>query len=322
MEINNFLNSVYANITSKTEKRSITPVIVGNTFRDLAILTKQNVEAIGVDFAPKSGSTNYIQNIPSSGIIQTAGIKISDGIIIGNNNVVLNSDGTASITGSKGSISFEGGDHITLVTTGKTRILKVDPTQPNGSFINYYPGKNGTLATLDDIPSGTTVSYFQINGSSFQNNGLNYFNSQLSGKTFLVEYMGRTDGGGSFDRGPLIKDVNFVIIPQGGFSLISPYFAINEDVFLITGVDFAPAASAGKQDVSQKNQPNGYAGINGNGNIIGQLDIPFAVQRGDNITAPASATDTGVKNEIRLVNGYLYWCTNTNVWIRTSLTTF
>lgn len=322
MDIENFLNSVYANITSKTERRSITPVIVGNTFRDLALLTKQNVEAIGVDFAPISGSTNYIQNIPSSGIIQTGGIKISDAIIIGNNNVVLNSDGTASIAGSKGSISFEGGDHITLVTTGQTRALKIDPTQSNGNFTNYYPGKNGTLATLDDIPSGNTVSYFQINGSSFQNNGLNYFNPQLSGKTFLVEYMGRTDGGGSFDRGPLIKDINFAIIPQGGFSLISPYVAVNEDVFLISGVDFRQAESAGKQDVSQKNQPNGYAGLDNNGNIVGQLQNNFSIQRGDSVVAPSSATDTGTKGEVRLVNGYLYWCTNTNTWIRTALTTF
>lgn len=39
-------------------------------------------------------------------------------------------------------------------------------------------------------------------------------------------------------------------------------------------------------------------------------------------TAPSSATDTGVKGEIRVTAGFIYICTATNTWVRTALSTF
>lgn len=39
-------------------------------------------------------------------------------------------------------------------------------------------------------------------------------------------------------------------------------------------------------------------------------------------TAPSSSTDTGVKGEIRVTAGYIYICTATNTWVRTTLSTF
>ncbi|KIO76695.1 hypothetical protein TH53_13550 [Pedobacter lusitanus] len=47
-----------------------------------------------------------------------------------------------------------------------------------------------------------------------------------------------------------------------------------------------------------------------------------AVLRGTGIVAPASATATGVKNEVRLAGGYLYWCTDTDKWVRTAFTSW
>jgi len=39
-------------------------------------------------------------------------------------------------------------------------------------------------------------------------------------------------------------------------------------------------------------------------------------------TAPSSATDTGVKGEIRITAGFVYVCTATNTWVRTALSTW
>jgi len=39
-------------------------------------------------------------------------------------------------------------------------------------------------------------------------------------------------------------------------------------------------------------------------------------------TAPSSATDTGTTGEIRVVDGFIYVCTNTNVWKRVAIATW
>lgn len=38
--------------------------------------------------------------------------------------------------------------------------------------------------------------------------------------------------------------------------------------------------------------------------------------------APLSSTDTGTTGEIRVVSGYIYWCTAPNTWIRAAGSTF
>jgi hypothetical protein len=79
---------------------------------------------------------------------------------------------------------------------------------------------------------------------------------------------------------------------------------------------------------------DGTDATDGNWNITIDGTTPFSVNRTTKATtatqyrlsalnpAPASATDTGIRGEIRVTAGYIYICTATNTWVRTVLSTF
>lgn len=76
--------------------------------------------------------------------------------------------------------------------------------------------------------------FILISGEDFEVDGITYNNVRLRNVKYTVEYMGRTDGGGSWDRGLLIPDSEYTNISNGGFTLVTPYSVVPTDKFQIS----------------------------------------------------------------------------------------
>ena len=61
-------------------------------------------------------------------------------------------------------------------------------------------------------------------------------------------------------------------------------------------------------------------GADGTNPFITLLDIQLLIPT--IATAPISATDSGTTGEIRITSTYVYYCIDTNVWVRSALTTW
>lgn len=56
--------------------------------------------------------------------------------------------------------------------------------------------------------------------------------------------------------------------------------------------------------------------------VLGSIDLTGQLNKKTFDTAPSSASDTGIKGEVRITSTYIYVCTATNTWVRTPLTTW
>jgi len=69
------------------------------------------------------------------------------------------------------------------------------------------------------------------------------------------------------------------------------------------------------------NSVTSVAGRNGNVTLTVNDIIGFNGLSLVNGTAPASSTSAGTKGQVIVSGGYMYVCTATNVWVRSSVTT-
>jgi len=81
-------------------------------------------------------------------------------------------------------------------------------------------------------------------------------------------------------------------------------------------------------DTSNITNCNNFVGINLQNKTYENLDNTTVIDRElllpgvVSSTAPASATDTGIKGEIRITATHIYVCVDTNTWVRSELTTW
>jgi len=155
MNINSFLTGVTVNITSKTKNKSISPYNVGNTFTELANLTKENVDVIA------SGLTLLL---PLTGGTLTNGLT---GTTIQANSFVKSGGTSSQYLMADGSVSTDSGS-ITAGVIGNV---------PNSSGVTISGGtlilqpasltNGGILTTLNQSIGGSKT--FSSSNSYFQN---------------------------------------------------------------------------------------------------------------------------------------------------------
>lgn len=113
--------------------------------------------------------------------------------------------------------------------------------------------------------------YFNITDANFELDKRTYYNPDLVTMDYTVEYAGNQLGGGSWDKGLMLEGSEYERLSTGGFVLLLPYEANVGDVFQIANVSNSLVDNSDKQSTSQKNQPNGYAGLDANGKVLESL---------------------------------------------------
>jgi hypothetical protein len=182
--------------------------------------------------------------------------------------------------------------------------------------------QSGTLRLIAGNSVANTSFSLEADGSGkiiFRTNANNGATDQarVSHTANAVNYLDLTGGssGNSVKISALGSDTNIHIslIPKGsGNILINTATDNGTDKLQVNGSSLATTAKGGTTTDYVQNDANGVH-LFGAANKFFLSSFP---------TAPSSATDTGTTGEVRITADYIYVCTATNTWVRTSLTTW
>jgi hypothetical protein len=181
-----------------------------------------------------------------------------------------------------------------------------------GQSLTSGGGRYNTFVGIDAGASNTSGNYNTFNG-----NGAGYSNTTGYNNTFNGYYAGYSNTTG---RGNVFLGNRAGFNETGSNKLYIENTQADSSGALIYG-EFDNDFLRFNNSVSIDTTRGEALEVNGNANIYGFAKAD-SFTLSDMNTAPASATATGTKGEIRITADYIYVCTATNTWKRAALATW